>query len=63
MTQQDTRPTDHLQGFDWPGAGSDADAVYEAVAAYAASKGLDLYPHQDEAVLELLAGSNVVLAN
>ena len=62
MTQQDTRPTDHLQGFDWPRAGSDADAVYEAVAAYAASKGLDLYPHQDEAVLELLAGSNVVLA-
>lgn len=62
MTQQDTRPTDHLQGFDWPGAGSDADAVYEAVAAYAASKGLDLYPHQDEAVLELLARSNVVLA-
>ncbi|ANH39491.1 ski2-like helicase [Nocardioides dokdonensis FR1436] len=50
------------QGFAWPRVGADDDAVYDAVTAYAATKGLELYPHQDEAVLELLAGSNVVLA-
>ncbi|HEY0889286.1 MAG TPA: DUF3516 domain-containing protein [Nocardioides sp.] len=36
--------------------------MYDAVASYAASRGLSLYPHQDEAILELLSGSNVVLA-
>ena len=46
----------------WPAAGSSPDEVYAAVTAYAESKGLELYPHQDEAVIELLAGSNVVLA-
>ena len=46
----------------WPAAGSSPDEVYAAVTAYAESRGLELYPHQDEAVIELLAGSNVVLA-
>ena len=46
----------------WPAAGSPPDAVMDAVTGYAASRGLELYPHQEEAVLELLAGSNVVLA-
>ncbi|UAL31378.1 DUF3516 domain-containing protein [Nocardioides rotundus] len=44
------------------GADADADAVYDAFAGWVADQGLDLYPHQDEAVLELLGGSNVVLA-
>ena len=46
----------------WPAPGASADAVYAAVTSYAAGRGLELYPHQDEAVIELLAGSNVVLA-
>ncbi len=43
-------------------AGSSVDDVYEQVVARAAARGVELYPHQDEAVIELLAGSNVVLA-
>jgi superfamily II RNA helicase len=40
----------------------DADALYEAFTGWAAEQGLTLYPHQDEAIIELLAGSNVILA-
>jgi superfamily II RNA helicase len=43
-------------------AGDSADDVYAAVVDWAAADDLELYPHQDEAVIELLAGSNVVLA-
>ncbi|UMG92582.1 DEAD/DEAH box helicase [Nocardioides sp. TF02-7] len=39
-----------------------ADAAYERVLAHAEARGLELYPHQEEAILELLAGDNVVLA-
>ncbi|MEN8672920.1 DUF3516 domain-containing protein [Nocardioides sp.] len=38
------------------------DAVYEDITALATARGLELYPHQDEAILEILAGNNVVLA-
>jgi hypothetical protein len=38
------------------------DEVYAEVVEHAARAGLELYPHQDEAIIELLAGSNVVLA-
>lgn len=44
-----------------PAAG-DADEVYAAYLAWVAQQGLSLYPHQDEAILELLSGSHVVLA-
>ena len=43
-------------------AGDSPDDVYAAVVDWAAADGLELYPHQDEAVIELLAGSNVVLS-
>jgi superfamily II RNA helicase len=43
-------------------SGSTVDEVYEQVLARAAARGVELYPHQDEAVIELLGGSNVVLA-
>ena len=43
-------------------AGDSPDDVYGAVVDWAAEQGLELYPHQDEAVLELLSGTNVVLA-
>ena len=37
-------------------------ATAAASLARAAEAGLELYPHQDEAVIELLSGNNVVLA-
>ena len=45
-----------------PAPGTAPDDVFLAVSAWAEAGGRPLYPHQDEAVLELLAGSNVVLA-
>ncbi len=42
--------------------GDGTDAAYDQVLTHALERGLDLYPHQEEAVLELLAGNNVVLA-
>ncbi len=43
-------------------ADADADALYDAFAEWAAEQGLTLYPHQEEAFLEVLSGSNVILA-
>jgi superfamily II RNA helicase len=45
-----------------PAVGASPDEVYDAVVGWAAARGLQLYPHQDEAVIELLGGANVVLA-
>ena len=42
--------------------GDSPDDVYAAVVDWATEEGFELYPHQDEAVIELLGGSNVVLA-
>ncbi|EHN10198.1 DEAD/DEAH box helicase [Patulibacter medicamentivorans] len=39
-----------------------ADALYDAFTDWAAHEGLNLYPHQDEAAIELFSGNNVVLA-
>jgi ATP-dependent helicase YprA (DUF1998 family) len=39
-----------------------ADAVYEAFVAWAEGLGFRLYPHQDEAAIELFSGNNVILA-
>ena len=38
-----------------------ADAVMDRFLAVAAARGLELYPEQEEAILELFAGHNVVL--
>src|SRR5215203_3774086 len=38
------------------------DALYEAFVGWTEQQGLTLYPHQDEAVIELLSGNNVILA-
>ncbi|WP_435747704.1 DEAD/DEAH box helicase [Nocardioides sp. SYSU DS0663] len=40
----------------------DPDEVYDALTTWVEAQGLTMYPHQDEAVIELLGGSNVVLA-
>ncbi|RJO69463.1 DUF3516 domain-containing protein [Nocardia panacis] len=42
--------------------GTDVDALYESFGMWAAEQGTPLYPAQDEAVLELASGSNVILA-
>jgi superfamily II RNA helicase len=42
--------------------GAGPDDVYAAFAGWAADRGLPLYPHQDEALVALLAGENVVLS-
>src|SRR3954449_6398985 len=38
-----------------------ADSIYVAFTAWVSDQGLTLYPHQDEAVIELLSDNNVVL--
>ncbi|MEV8253791.1 DUF3516 domain-containing protein [Rhodoglobus sp. NPDC076762] len=40
----------------------DADATYDAFVGWASGRGLDLYPAQDEAVIELVSGANVILS-
>ncbi len=40
----------------------DGDDLLFAITAWAEESGLELYPHQEEAILELLSGSNVILA-
>ena len=39
----------------------DPDAVFEAFATWAAGTGLSLYPAQEEALIELVSGANVIL--
>ncbi|WP_157635731.1 DEAD/DEAH box helicase, partial [Nostocoides japonicum] len=40
----------------------DPDVLYEAFERWVRAQGLTMYPHQDEAVIELLAGDHVILA-
>ncbi|WP_026460081.1 DEAD/DEAH box helicase [Schaalia suimastitidis] len=40
----------------------DIDALYEAFTQWAASTGRPLYPHQDDALLEILSGNHVIAA-
>lgn len=42
--------------------GSDADAVYLAFVEWAESTGLQLYPAQDEAVIEIVSGNHLILS-
>ena len=44
------------------GATFDEDAVNAAIEQWVESRGLTLYPAQEEAILECLAGSNIILA-
>ncbi|BDZ59513.1 helicase-like protein [Barrientosiimonas humi] len=41
---------------------AEPDAIYEAFQGWAGDRGIDLYPHQDEAIIELVGGANVILA-
>jgi len=40
----------------------EADAAYTAFAGWAEGRGLPLYPAQDEALIEIVSGANVVLS-
>ncbi|HET9841348.1 MAG TPA: DUF3516 domain-containing protein [Nocardioides sp.] len=51
-----------VDGAGWVPRTDDPDAVYDALSTWVDQHGLSLYPHQDEAIIELLDGSNVVLA-
>lgn len=37
------------------------DAVYDAFTRWAESTGITLYPHQEEAILEIVSGSNAII--
>ncbi|WP_020575448.1 DEAD/DEAH box helicase [Actinopolymorpha alba] len=40
----------------------DADSLYDAFSAWAERQGLALYPHQQEALIEIVSGANVILS-
>ncbi len=43
-------------------ADADPDTVFGLFADWVASQGLTLYPHQEEALIELVSGANVILS-
>src|SRR5947209_4016181 len=43
-----------------PGTGP--DALFDAFADWAKHRGLPLYPHQEEALIEVVSGANVILS-
>ncbi len=44
-----------------PGS-TDADSLFDSFAQWAADQGLALYPHQEEALIEIVSGANVILS-
>src|SRR5215467_5806003 len=43
-------------------AGTDPDSVFDAFAVWAKQQGLALYPHQEEALIEVVSGANVIVS-
>ncbi len=41
---------------------ADPDSLYDAFAGWAGKQGLTLYPHQEEALIEIVSGSHVILS-
>src|SRR5450631_1755197 len=41
---------------------ADPDDLFEAFAGWAAEQGFTLYPHQEEALIEIVSGANVILS-
>ncbi|MFP4513052.1 MAG: DEAD/DEAH box helicase [Acidimicrobiales bacterium] len=50
---------DHIPA---PGSGTDPDDLLDAFTSWVGTQGMTLYPAQEEAILEIYAGSNVILA-
>ncbi len=48
--------TDLLPDTDQP------DAVFEAFTEWSAKQGLSLYPHQEEALIEIVSGANAIVS-
>ena len=44
-----------------PGGGADPDDLETGFVAWASQEGFSLYPHQEEALLEILTGANVIV--
>jgi superfamily II RNA helicase len=42
---------------------ADPDSVFDAFAGWAERQGLSLYPHQEEALIEIVSGGNVILSS
>ena len=51
-----------LDNLEDSGKLNDPDALYEAFCSWAESGGRPLYPHQDEAFIELLGNNHVIAA-
>src|SRR5919201_7059215 len=43
-------------------AAPEPDAVFDAFAGWSKRRGLALYPHQEEALIEVVSGANVILS-
>jgi len=43
-------------------AAPEPDAVFDAFAGWAKERGLTLYPHQEEALIEVVSGANVIVS-
>jgi superfamily II RNA helicase len=43
-------------------AGRDPDALFDAFSSWATQQGISLYPAQEEALIEVVSGSNVILS-
>ncbi|MFD9329364.1 DEAD/DEAH box helicase [Streptomyces sp. NPDC060065] len=41
---------------------ADPDALYEAFESWVGERGLTLYPHQEEALIEVVSGANVIVS-
>jgi superfamily II RNA helicase len=41
---------------------ADPDTVFEAFSGWAAKRDLELYPHQEDALIEVVSGSNVIVS-
>lgn len=50
-----------IPGYDGP-ATLDEDALYETFVAWVEAGGIRLYPAQDESVIEIVAGANLILS-
>lgn len=56
------QPENHYFRGDFASNPLSPDEMYEGFLAWISSRGMELYPAQDEAVLELAQGNNVILA-
>ncbi|GLU46319.1 DEAD/DEAH box helicase [Nocardiopsis ansamitocini] len=45
-----------------PSGGAEPDSLFDAFETWASERGLTLYPHQEEALIEVVSGSNVILS-